>query len=271
MFSARPATAGAAGALGGGFACGRGPACRTQRRGEEPAATISCKSETTSESCRRACPDVMMSAHRGWLPSRQPVPASPVVPQSSACVPICLPACRVAAAAGARPGRRRRGRRLRRRCGAAAPAAAAPALGERQIRQQREPHARDLHVARGLRAIGLRLLQQQPRVGQLELRRQAFAIAQLGDLVGALRLLHGAGGRFPRGARVGELQPASTRRRAWPARASAAAAPASRRGRRARDDFVRLDAAAGEDRHLRGRADRPVGAEVVRTSAGVVG
>ncbi len=96
---------------------------------------------------------------------------------------------------GARPVRR----------GAAVPAWRAMAAAhrrrrprERQVGQQREPGARHLQVARGLRAVGFGLLQQQPRVGQLELRRDAGAVAHVGDLVGAGGLLDGAGAGFPR-------------------------------------------------------------------------
>ena len=39
----------------------------------------------------------------------------------------------------------------------------------------------------GLRAVGLRDFERQARVGQFELRRQALAVAQFGDLVGARR------------------------------------------------------------------------------------
>ena len=68
---------------------------------------------------------------------------------------------------------------------------------ERQGRQQRQPHAGDLQVAGGLGAVHLRLGLLDPQVVELGLGRDPLTIADLGDLVGARRLLLGAGARLP--------------------------------------------------------------------------
>src|SRR5439155_14025098 len=75
---------------------------------------------------------------------------------------------------------------------------------QRQVPQKREPHARDGEVARRLRAVRQRLLEQQPRLREIGLRRNAFAIAYLIDPVRALRLLRGSLARAP--PRVGLLE-----------------------------------------------------------------
>jgi len=56
-------------------------------------------------------------------------------------------------------------------------------FAQRQVGQQRHARPRHLHVARSLRAIDLRRLQDQPGIEQLQLRRDALAIAQVGDVV----------------------------------------------------------------------------------------
>src|SRR5690606_14555824 len=68
--------------------------------------------------------------------------------------------------------------------------------------EQRATRPRHLHVARGLHAVGLRHLERDAGIRKFELRRQPLAVAQLGNLVGPLCLLDGAGaggpGRFGR-------------------------------------------------------------------------
>jgi hypothetical protein len=63
--------------------------------------------------------------------------------------------------------------------------AARACAAERQFGQQRHARARHLQIPRGQRAVGLGLLQQQPRIRELELRGHAGAIADVRDLVGA--------------------------------------------------------------------------------------
>ena len=152
------------------------------------------------------------------------------------------------AAARALRGGRRRSRRRR----------------QRQVGQQPEPDAGQLHGAGGHCALVLRLLQQEPGIRQLELRRQTLAVAELGDPVGPLRLLHDARRGLPGGARVGELEPGRglVERRQLLRELETGAALDEIRARR---QLVCLQPAAGEDRHGRGRADGPVGAELAPT------
>ena len=78
------------------------------------------------------------------------------------CPPFCGAGC---AGIGARRRLLRDGRAAARRNG----------ISKRQFRQQRDTRARHLQVPRGQRAIGFGLLEQHPRIGQLELRRDAGA------------------------------------------------------------------------------------------------
>ena len=125
------------------------------------------------------------SATHGWmLPWTAAVPAAVVVRR------CCVVAVAAAAAAVA--------------VAAAADCACAPLLRrravvlERQVAQQREAHARDGEIARRLRAVRQRLLEQEPRLREIRLRRDALAIAHLVDRVGALRLLRRAAARVQR-------------------------------------------------------------------------
>jgi len=67
--------------------------------------------------------------------------------------------------------------------------------GERQIAEQRKPHARNLQIARGSRAIRLGLLQLNLRVVELRLGRDPFPEAHGGDLVRTRGLLRGSATR----------------------------------------------------------------------------
>ena len=138
------------------------------------------------------------------------------------------------AAPPARPARRPRSRRRRR---------------QRQVGQQREPDASQLHVAGGHRALALRLLQQQPRIRQLELRRQPLAIAQLGDLVGPLAP---AARCPPSTSQAARALASSSRVEASSSAASSCVSWSRARlstRSRARRQLVCLEPAAGEDRH----------------------
>ena len=66
-----------------------------------------------------------------------------------------------------------------------------------QIRQQRHASPRHLKIPRRLCAIDFGLLQQQPRVRQLELRRHARLVADFRDLICPGRLLDRPGTRLP--------------------------------------------------------------------------
>src|SRR5207253_10680627 len=76
---------------------------------------------------------------------------------------------------------------------------------ERQVGEQGHAQLRDLQVARGLRPVGLGLLQQDARIGQLGLRAEPLAVADLGDGVGARGLLNRSGAGLPLRARRLEL------------------------------------------------------------------
>ena len=135
------------------------------------------------------------------------------------------------------------------------------------VGQQREADARDLQIARRRGAVDLRLRQQQARVRELELRRQALADSaarrsrrrappagwcRRSPPIGARRATSvGAGAGVGRGRRApgpAQAAPASS----TPARAMA---------------LVGLDAAAVEDRQRHADAERPVLAPVRRSRA----
>src|SRR5688572_17504804 len=84
-------------------------------------------------------------------------------------------------------------------------------ISNREIRQQRDTRARHLKVTGRNGSIGLGLLALHSRIRQLELRRDAGAIADVGDLVRAIGLLDCPGGGLPRDARRKKLRPRRSR------------------------------------------------------------
>jgi hypothetical protein len=119
---------------------------------------------------------------------------------------------------------------------------------ERQVAQEREPDARHLEVTSGERAIRLRLLEENARLRELDLRGDALAIPDFGDRVGTRRLLRRAGARFPR--RFGLGQRGERGACVEGGELGGLLEPQSRLIEvGARDELVAADATAGEDRN----------------------
>ena len=76
---------------------------------------------------------------------------------------------------------------------------------DRQVAQERDAGTRHGEVARRLRLVGRRLLEQDARLIQVRLRRDPLAIADLVDRVRARRLLRRAAARREGGLRLLQL------------------------------------------------------------------